>query len=244
MTQRTTKARVRALLIQLGLYRLDKRFKKRFRIAKYEMSFPPYGQQAQEMIRASIDVVRYGAVALAINRLERTKVPGAFAEVGVYKGDLSKFIVALAPARTVHLFDTFAGFPSADAESPDEHDDRFQDTSVEAVRRHVGADARIMFHPGYFPDTAGAIVTETFAFVMLDVDKYKPTLAALEVFYPRMSPGGYIFLHDYNSPESSCGVSRAADQFFADKPECLIEIPDRGGSVVVRKLQVPRPSSS
>lgn len=237
MTPRTLNARVRALLIHLRLYRLDKRFKRFFRIAKHEMSFPPYGKPTQEMIRASIDVVRYGAVALAIHRLERTKVPGAFAEVGVYKGDLSTFIIALAPERTVHLFDTFSGFSPRDAESPDASDDRFQDTSIEAVRRRIGAaGARIVFHPGYFPDAAGVIATETFAFVSLDVDKYTPTLAALEVFYARMSPGGYIFIHDYNSPESSYGVSRAADQFFADKPECVIEIPDRGGSVVVRKL--------
>jgi O-methyltransferase len=232
------KAQVKAVLIRLGLYGLDRRLKKACRIAKYEMSFPPYGKRTQAMIRASIDVVRHGAVALAINRLERNQVPGAFAEVGVYKGELSKFIATLAPHRTLHLFDTFAGFPAQDAAAPGAPDERFQDTSVEAVRRHIGADAsRVVFHPGYFPETAAAIAAETFAFVMVDVDKYKPTLAALEVFYPRMSPGGYIFIHDYNSPESDYGVSRAADQFFADKPERLIEIPDRGGSVVVRKVE-------
>ena len=33
----------------------------------------------------------------------------------------------------------------------------------------------------------------------MDVDLYAPTLAGLEYFVPRMSPGGAIFLHDYNS---------------------------------------------
>ena len=80
------------------------------------------------------------------------------------------------------------------------------------------------------------MLDERFAFVMVDVDKYKPTLAALEIFYSRMSRGGYVFIHDYNSPESEYGVSRAVNDFFRNKTEQIIELPDRGGSVVFRKI--------
>ncbi|MBI2954275.1 MAG: methyltransferase, partial [Chloroflexi bacterium] len=65
---------------------------------------------------------------------------------------------------------------------------------------------------------------------------FKPTLAGLHFFYPRMNPGGYIFAHDYNSPESGWAVSRAVNEFMADKAEKLIELPDKWGSIVVRKL--------
>ena len=75
-----------------------------------------------------------------------------------------------------------------------------------------------------------------FAFVMLDLDKYKPTLAGLEVFYHRMNRGGYIFVHDYNRLESDYGVSKAVDDFLRDKAEQLVELPDAGGSVVIRKV--------
>ena len=70
---------------------------------------------------------------------------------------------------------------------------------------------------------------------MLDADLYKPTRAGLEFFYPRMSKGGYIFLHDYTSSESNYAVSRAADEFLADKPEKIIEIPDTWGTALFRK---------
>ena len=72
--------------------------------------------------------------------------------------------------------------------------------------------------------------------MLLDLDIYRPTLAALEFFYPRISRGGFCFIHDYNSPESDYAIKRAAISFFSDKPELLIELPDTWGSVMFRKL--------
>jgi O-methyltransferase len=37
-----------------------------------------------------------------------------------------------------------------------------------------------------------------YALVNLDADLYNPTKAGLEYFYPHLSPGGVIFIHDYN----------------------------------------------
>jgi O-methyltransferase len=179
--------------------------------------------------------VRHSSIALSIHRLEKESTPGAFAEVGVYKGELSRFLRKLAPGRTLHLFDTFAGFPQ-DALEEREIDDRFQDTSLEQVKRTIGDCTNLHFHQGFFPDTAAGVIDEKFAWVMLDLDKYKPTIAGLEFFYPRMVRGGYLFVHDYNSSESDGAIARAVDQFLADKPEPIIEIPDRCGSVMIRKM--------
>lgn len=233
------KADMRRLLIRLGLYRLDRRIKQRLGIKKYTMTFPPYGPDVQRALAGAIDIVRYSAIALAVTRIQREQVPGDFAELGVYQGELSTFIASIAPERTLHLFDTFSGFAPQDAASPAEAatDTRFRDTNVAAVRRRLGARAaHVVFHPGWFPDTATELDDEQFAFVMLDLDRYQPTLAGLQTFYPRMRRGGYLFLHDYNSPESDHGVARAVHEFLADKPELLIELPDRGGSVVLRKV--------
>ena len=55
-------------------------------------------------------------------------------------------------------------------------------------------------------------------------------------FYPRMAPGGYIFVHDYNNPvESKAGSFRAVNEFIQDKPERIVEIADLYGSAVIRK---------
>jgi O-methyltransferase len=57
--------------------------------------------------------------------------------------------------------------------------------------------------------------------VHLDADLYESTMAGLEFFYPRMPPGAILICHDYLSSE---GVNAAFGEFFADKPEPVIEL--------------------
>jgi O-methyltransferase len=59
--------------------------------------------------------------------------------------------------------------------------------------------------------------------------------AALEYFYPRLVPGGFFILHDYSSLYWD-GAEKAIDEFLADKPERVMPIPDKSGTVVVRKV--------
>lgn len=226
---------LKGMLQRAGLYGLERRLKKAVGLHKDHMSHPPYAADTHQLVKAHIDIVRYGTVALALHRLNEERIPGAMAELGVFKGELSAFLAAIEKGRTLHLFDTFAGFPDSDLEGGT-NDARFRDTSEEAVRRRIGDCTNVRFHVGLFPDTAGPALDERFAFVMLDADKYRPTLAGLEVFYPRLNPGGYLFMHDYNNPESNFAVSRAAREFLCDKPERLFDIPDARGSVIFRKL--------
>jgi O-methyltransferase len=232
------KLAVRSLLRRTGLYGIEQRLKRRLGLTKDWMSHPPYGPEVRRLVMSEHDVVRFSSVALALRRIEVEQVPGDLAEVGVYRGEMSRCIAAAAPGRRLHLFDTFSGFSTRDADTPDlAADRRFRETSVEVVRRALGPHAgNAVFHVGFFPDTASDLVEERFAFVMLDVDRHRPTLAGLEVFYPRLSRGGFVFIHDYNAPESDWGVSRAADEFLEGKPELLIELPDARGSAVFRKV--------
>jgi O-methyltransferase len=195
---------------------------------------PPFGEPMRYDVARSRDPVRYASIALALHRIDAEGIAGQMAEVGVYRGATSRFLHAGCPRRKLYLFDTFEGFPEVDLEVSE--DDRFRGTSVELVKSVIGDLNNVEFREGYFPETAAGLESETFAFAMLDVDLYKPTLAALQFFYPRMSRGGYIFLHDYTSPESDQGVSRAAREFLADKPEQVIELPDRDGSALFRKM--------
>lgn len=191
------------------------------------MRYPTYGPEAAAEIDASVDKVRVASIALALHTIDSDGVDGAMAELGVYRGELSRVLHRLSPERTLYLFDTFVGFQ-------DGADVRFQDTSAALVRSHVGGDpAKILIREGFFPATAEGLEAESFAFVMLDGDRYDVTLAGLRFFIPRLVKGGYLFAHDFNNPESDRGVSRAFADFFEDsKP--YVEIPDRWGSVVVR----------
>ena len=199
------------------------------------MHFPTYPKFIQDEIERLPDDVRYASLALAIERIRAENIEGAFAELGVYQGHTSKFIHQQAPGSRLYLFDTFEGFPETKAGTSD--DTRFQDTSQEAVARFIGNLEHVIFRVGFFPETAKGLETERFALVMLDCDRYDPAVEGLRFFYPRLSPGGYFFLHDFNSPESDHAIARAATEFLADKPETLLEIPDHWGTAVFRKLR-------
>jgi O-methyltransferase len=199
------------------------------------MRFMPNESLIDRTVTSSGDPIRYAMIALAINRIAQENIAGDFAELGVYRGDTSRVIHHFAPTRTLYLFDTFEGFSEKDEQNASA-DKRFNDTNVELVKANIGDVTNVVIKKGYFPETATGLEDKRFAFVMLDADKYAPTLAGLEFFYSRMSHGGYIFLHDYNSPESEWGVSRALNLFLQGKPETIVDIPDTCGSVLIRKV--------
>jgi hypothetical protein len=200
------------------------------------MQAPPFDPAAHEGLLDYRDYHRYATIAMALARVEAESIPGALAEAGVYQGWASRFIHRLAPARRYYLFDTFAGFHPDDLESKVE-DARFRDTSLETVLHTIGDTTNIEPRPGRVPETFVGLEGERFAFVLLDMDLHRPTLSALEFFYPRLSPGAYLMVHDYHNPESDWGCKRAVDEFMADKPEGVVELADMWGSVVLRRAR-------
>jgi O-methyltransferase len=201
----------------------------------YFIKYPPDNLDIKNVIYSGADPVRFATIALAIDRIKSENIEGDFAEAGVWQGRTSNIIHKLAPNRKYYLFDTFEGFPEKNLEIKDDQSERFKNTNLDIVKKSIGDLTNIEFRVGYFPATAQGLESEKFAFVMLDMDLYQSTKDGLEFFFDRVSPGGYIFLHDYNNPESDWGVSRAVNEFMASKSETLMEIPDTWGSVVIRK---------
>ncbi|MBY8989956.1 MAG: class I SAM-dependent methyltransferase [Candidatus Lokiarchaeota archaeon] len=206
-------------------------------VKKVTLEFPPYNiNKHYDLISTSWDPIRYGTIALAINTIKKEKIEGKFAELGVFQGKTSHIIHSLAPEKRLYLFDTFEGFP---VEYLDNKTDkiRFKDTKLDLVKKNIGNLNNVIIRKGIFPETVKGLESEIFSFVYLDADLYKSTKEGLKFFYPRISEGGYIFIHDYNNPqESNAGVLRAVQEFMSDKKEKILEIPDILGSVVIRKL--------
>ncbi|MBK9248504.1 MAG: class I SAM-dependent methyltransferase [Ignavibacteria bacterium] len=200
------------------------------------MNFPTFGEKVNRSIAHSRDYFRHATMALAFQRVINENIEGSIAEIGVYRGETSKFLHNLAPERPYYLFDTFEGFPEQDLEQNGKNDQRFRDTSIESVLATIGDVLNVHPRKGYVPDTFTGLEQLQFAFVLIDLDLYAPTVSSLEFFYPRVSRGGYIIVHDYNSPESNWACKRAVDEFMNDKPEFVIEIADNWGSVLFRKL--------
>jgi hypothetical protein len=188
-------------------------------------------------VNNSGDLGRLYALILNIKQTLEENVPGHFAELGVYRGNSAAVLAHYARrfGRRVFLFDTFDGFDARDISGIDA-DTRplFKDTSLDLVRNLVG-DESTSFIKGYFPGSIPSdLAHERFALVHIDCDLHEPFKAALSFFYPRLSGGGTLILHDYSSG-TFAGAKKAVDEFLARIPERLVLWPDKSGTAVIRK---------
>lgn len=184
------------------------------------------------------DKVRFFNFWFQCERLKREKVQGAFAELGVYKGETAKILFEFDKNRKLHLFDTFEGFSRVDlkeetGEAATYSTKNFADTSVEKVLEYIGGGSGIVVHKGYFPETAKDLPKEKYALVSIDTDLYNPVKEGLHYFYPLLSPGGVILIHDYTNKWE--GLIKAVNEFVLTIPENIIEVPDMYGTVMIIK---------
>ncbi|MBR5093942.1 MAG: class I SAM-dependent methyltransferase [Oscillospiraceae bacterium] len=179
------------------------------------------------------DYVRLKTLEAICRRLG--DVPGAAAELGVYRGGFARWINALLPERKLYLFDTFEGFdPEESAGQGAGFTRAHQDTSVRQVLAALPHPEQAQIRPGLFPRTAEGLEGEHFALVSLDVDLEESTLRGLRFFLPRISTGGYLLLHDYDAPKLP-GVRRALERYEEETGRRLHAVPicDVNGSLVI-----------
>jgi len=184
------------------------------------------------------DMPRYFSLALMCDQIVKERLTGDVAELGVYKGNTAVLFAALTRTlgSTAYLFDTYEGFVAEDLTGIDADKARiFTDTTLADVQALVGI-RNVRYVKGHFPDSASLLAPDLrFCLVHIDCDLYAPFSAALRYFYPRLVKGGFLIMHDYGGLYWN-GAEKAVDEFLSDKPEKLIPIPDKSGTVVIRKL--------
>ncbi len=185
--------------------------------------------------------VRSATLHRMAERITAQQIPGSIAELGVYKGDIAWQLNTLFPDRELLLFDTFEGFDEKDVLTEKEHNysraevKNFADTSVAYVRKRLPFPEHASFYKGYFPQTAEGLDARFFALVSLDTDLYEPILAGLCYFYPKLSSGGMILLHDYNNTQFR-GCKEAVHQYEAEHGSLLlVPLSDLHGTAVIVK---------
>jgi len=145
-------------------------------------------------------------------------LPGAVAEVGVYKGGSARIIVdrflAFPPYhRKILLFDTFEGMPDANPGIDLHKKGDFGDTSAESVRSFLQNLEGVELRVGRFPESLRDGDAGPFAFVHADADIYGSTADIIGFFRPFIVPGGMILFDDYGFP--SCpGAKKAVDDLL------------------------------
>ena len=70
---------------------------------------PPRNQAVMEG-----EYIRASSLELVAREIDGNAVPGAVAELGVYRGEFARLINRAFPRRKLYLFDTFEGFDESD----------------------------------------------------------------------------------------------------------------------------------
>ena len=180
----------------------------------------------------SNDYVRLATLELLCRRL--ADVPGAAAELGVYRGFFARCINQLLPERKLYLFDSYEGF-SEEANASESFQAAHANTTIEKVLAILPYPEKVIVKPGFFPESLGGL-EEQFCLVSLDVDFYRTTLDGLRYFWPRLEKGGYLLLHDWGSPKLP-EVAKALQDFERENGCRIPAIPlcDVGGSLILCK---------
>ncbi len=147
----------------------------------------------------------------------RDEVPGDFIGTGVWRGGATIFMRGLLQAhgvtdRRVWVADSFDGVPAPDADKyPADQGDMFHTyeylrVSLPIVKRNFERygllDDQVQFLEGWFKDTLPTAPIDKLAVLRLDGDMYESTMDALTHLYPKLSPGGFVIVDDYEAFQS------------------------------------------
>ena len=211
-----------------------------FGYATYSPWFEDWFQEIYKKIKEYTIVTEDRCYILYRLSQHCSHLEGDFAECGVYKGGTA-FLIAYAlkkrsiQDKSLHLFDTFTGLPSIADKDPTGHKSgEFGDVSLDDVKEYLNSFPFTVFHPGVMPEMFEAVKDRRFSFVHVDIDLYQTARDCCSFFYERMVKGGVMVFDNYGFQRYRVGEKRAVDEFFNDKPECLISLPT--GQCVVIKL--------
>ena len=141
----------------------------------------------------------------------------------------------------MYLFDTFEGLRKEEADNEKSAGNMgkseaaaYANTNIERAMGIMPCPEKVIIKKGLFPESLGGL-EDRFSFVSLDVDFEQSIYDGLDYFYPRLSSGGYIVVHDYNSYLH--GVKKAIDRYERDHGRIVgVPIPDAAGSLVIEKV--------
>jgi hypothetical protein len=171
-------------------------------------------------------------------------VPGDLIETGVWRGGASIFMRGVLKAhgvtdRTVWVCDSFEGLPPSDREKyPKETDMDLSPyealaVSLERVQANFGRygllDDQVRFLKGWFKDTLPTAPVNALAVMRLDGDLYESTMDALVALWPKLSPGGFVIIDDFNALQC---CNDAVDDFVVSTESLRRSRPSRRRSLL------------
>lgn len=214
----------------------------------------PFTMTSAPRILAVIDAVRYCVAR---------RVPGAFAECGVWRGGSCLAMVLTLQElgvsdRDIYLYDTFTGMTEPGYADVSELDGPalsiwrkakqdglqpweevfgpavFNQSSVRSLLAETRyPDDRLRLIRGRVEETLPAAAPDELALLRLDTDWYESTRHELIHLFPRLSKSGVLIIDDYGHWQ---GARRAVDEYFSSAhPTLLMCRADYTGRIAVKQ---------
>ena len=184
-------------------------------VSVFDMTRRQFGKDWPQHAQTMIGIERLDNLQECIESVLARNIPGDFIETGVWRGGACIFMRAVLKVygvtdRTVWMADSFCGFPpnqeGDDAALASQPDQRYLSVPLKDVVSNFQLydllDHQVKVIAGYFADTlpawAASNPAKRLAILRLDGDLYSSTMEALTALYPRLMPGGYCIVDDWN----------------------------------------------
>jgi O-methyltransferase len=173
------------------------------------------GEDFSDVAHSMLSLARLDNVQYCVERVLEDGIPGDLIETGVMRGGTVILMRAILRAhgvsdRCVWAADSFEGLPAPNVERYPEdtgaawHLRPLTEVAVEYVQRNFERygllDSQVKFLRGWFRDTLHTAPVRQLALLRLDGDLYESTMDALVPLYPKLSPGGFVIVDDFNLP--------------------------------------------
>jgi O-methyltransferase len=177
----------------------------------------------------------YTACWIASNAIT---LPGDFVECGVASGMISRAIMHYVtwesyPQKTFWLLDTFSGYPleqltKAEVDAGLGRLHAVYGDTYQKVIATFSQYANVRIIKGVVPDTLPQVTSREIAYLHLDCNASTPERAAIETFWDRIVPGGWILMDDYGWNECT-SQKLVLDAFAASKGLRIFSMPTGQG---------------
>ena len=188
-----------------------------FQPANYHVNTDPFIYSTAKMVHTALTLVM------------NNKIPGDYAEFGVYQGRTT--VEACRSARVCgldikfHIFDSFAGLPEVKGIDSGDIFETGEFTcsrgQFERNLRSFGVDlSRFNIVEGFYDKTLPAQNDDNrFAVAWIDCDLYESTVPVLEYLTPRLSHGAVVIFDDWFCYDDTKGERRACREWLERNPD-------------------------
>jgi O-methyltransferase len=203
-------------------YRLDRKFMEVFRAHAHSAQERSLEQRLNTLVWAAKHALH---------------IPGDFVECGVWRGFCSAVLVDYLGFDTVgkrfYLYDTFAGIPEEFDTEKHNSPVMAEPRLYESVCERFSGYPNVIVVRGVVPYSFDQAAPEKIAFLHLDMNSSKSEIAALDVLFERVSPGGVIVFDDFGW--MGYQAQHAAEQrFMEQRGYTILEMASGQGLLIKR----------